>query len=112
MLGRPTGLRLLLAVIATSAIPALGYETAPLTEVTLVWMDPEELLRVGFRAMADEVENAFDQAGVAVTWRKDFVSGEDDPLDGTGFSMNDADADGTTIAGHFPRGVTSPLGVI
>ena len=92
---------------ASSTRTARAHETA--SPVTLVWMDPEELLRFGFQAMADEVENAFEEAGVMVTWRKNVVTQDDDPLEivitvrrspppewrlgdhamGTGFKVND-----------------------
>jgi hypothetical protein len=71
----------LLALASNAPAQEAGDGTLTSPRLTLVWMDPEKLLRFGFEPMADEVTEAFGEAGVPVTWRKDAAASEDDPLE-------------------------------
>jgi hypothetical protein len=42
----------------------------PLPKLTLVWADPDRLLRFGFDPMAQEVVEIFQDVGIEIDWRK------------------------------------------
>jgi len=63
-------LGVMVSVGLLSRAAAAAEPLPPLPKLTIVWADPDRLLRFGFESMAEEVVEIFEDAGIEVEWRK------------------------------------------